>query len=137
MYPGTPLFLYSLSLPPPSLSLHPLSLVIKSHVSPSNTHRLRRNGGHVSRTLIRRLLYKADSNPNLTNMVTQQDFLKTLQQKLKKKATAGDIIAAMATIRDRLTAASNLRVVMATDVHSLPHPSPVQPWDKFLPSQER
>ena len=72
---------------------------------------------------------------NLTNMVTQQDFLKSLQQKLKKKATAGDVVAAMATIREKLTAVGNLRVVMATNVHSLPHPSPLEPWSKFLQPQ--
>ena len=97
--------------------------------------RLRRDQDHICTTMINRLLYKADSNINLSSMVTQQDFLNTLQQRLMNEATAGDVLAAMATIRERLSAASNLRVVMATDVHSLPHPSPIQPWDKFLPPQ--
>ena len=70
-------------------------------------------------------------------MLTQQDFLKSLQQKLKKRATSDDVIAAMATIREKLTAANNLRVVMATDVHSLPHPSPLKPWSNFLPQSNR
>ena len=123
-----------------SLSLS-LSLPSAMHTH-TNTHsrntltcRLRRDGRHVSRTLLRKLLYADDCNTNLTNMVTQQDFLKNLQQKLKKKATASDVIAAMATIRDRLTMVGNLRIVMATNVHSLPHPSPLEPWGMFLQPQ--
>ena len=91
----------------------------------------------MTRTMTSRLLYTEDSNPNLTNMVTQQDFLKSLQQNLKKKATSGDVIAAMATIRERLTAADNLRVVMATNIHILPHPSPVAPWLSFASKTNR
>ena len=141
---------FSLSISPPlyiapCLSPSPCLQIVYLLICPPmhtymymyNLCRLRRDGRHVSRTLLRKLLYTADCNTNLTSMVTQQDFLKALQLKLKKKATSGDVIAAMATIRERLTAVSNLHVVMATDVHSLPHPTPLEPWTKFLSNTER
>ena len=77
--------------------------------------------------------YSADCSHNVASMVTQLRFLTSLTAKLKD-ASADGVLQDMAQLRDALTSPDNLRIFMAANVSSLPHPSPLDPWKNFVPS---
>ena len=72
-------------------------------------------------------LYVPHSTPNISSMMTQLSFLTALASRLKE--TPQDVVAEMGVVRDRLTAAENLRVFVTADISALPAEThPLQPW---------
>ena len=87
---------------------------------------------HITRTLLRKMLYSSSSNHNLSNMVTQFDFLTSLVAKLKDPAAVDEVIGTMATVRDKLVVPDNIRVTMGTNVNNVANP--LEPWKNFTPT---
>ena len=75
----------------------------------------------------------SESTHNLSSMVTQMQFLTSVQTKLKDPSSADQLLTDLKHLRERLTSPDNLRIVMATNVNSLPHANPLDPWLGFLP----
>ena len=74
-----------------------------------------------------------ESTHNLTSMVTQMQFLTSVQTKLKDPSSSDQLLTDLKHLRECLTLPGNLRVIMATDINSLPHANPLDPWLQFLP----
>lgn len=68
---------------------------------------------------------------NLSNMVTQYDFLSSLVAKLKDPVSVEELTATITTVRDKLVLPGNLRVMIGTNINKIPNP--LDPWKNFKP----
>ncbi|XP_071830473.1 uncharacterized protein C05D11.1-like [Apostichopus japonicus] len=95
---------------------------------------LKRDGRTVVLAVLKDMNFGNDSNHYLTSMVRQHGFLSKLLEQLEKEPD--QVIADMNKLRAALTAASNLRVHMTSNIEHLSKVTEVQlPWQQQFVDQ--
>jgi len=90
---------------------------------------LKRKGSKVVSIIMNSLLLNQDSNYHASNMIRQQQFLKSLLKKLD--CSPNEVLSDLEELRFHMTTPSNMMVHLATDLSLLS--DPMIPWTTFLP----
>jgi len=90
---------------------------------------LKRKGSKVVSIIMNSILLNQDSNYHASNMIRQQQFLKSLLKKLD--CSPNEVLSDLEELRFHMTTPSNMMVHLATDLSLLS--DPMTPWTTFLP----
>lgn len=91
----------------------------------------KRNGNAVTRDLLKAIFYTADTNIRTCSMIQQHRFLTTLLEKLDTETGVAEVIAALNSLRTKITSPNRLSLYIAGDwekISSLGDGDLVEPW---------